>query len=236
MTAVDPGGEQSSSAAGRVTDGVKRWVRRGVNRLRSRERPAVFRAMRMTGATVAAYVAALVLLPGTVPVIAALTALLVVEVTMFDIVTSGVQRVVSVVSGVLLAVWFSSFVDITRWSLGILVAASILRFREEPRPGARQAPAHGRPPRTAGPRTLARPNSSPTVTTGPRRPGGRRAARPAQPFPATTRHDQRFGPFDVVGQHQKDQNVDLEGSAGRGRGTDRPRDGVAAGRSSRGSE
>ena len=36
--------------------------------------------------------------------IAALTALLVVEVTLFDIVTSGVQRVVSVVAGVLLAV------------------------------------------------------------------------------------------------------------------------------------
>jgi uncharacterized membrane protein YgaE (UPF0421/DUF939 family) len=82
--------------------------------------------MRMTGATVAAYVVALALLPGTVPVIAALTSLLVVEVTLFDIVTSGVQRVVSVVSGVMLAVWFSSFVEITWWSLGILVAASIM--------------------------------------------------------------------------------------------------------------
>ena len=58
--------------------------------------------------------------------IAALTALLVVEVTLFDIVTSGVQRVVSVVAGVMLAVWFSSFVEITWWSLGILVAASIM--------------------------------------------------------------------------------------------------------------
>jgi uncharacterized membrane protein YgaE (UPF0421/DUF939 family) len=105
---------------------VKNWVRRGVNRIRSRGRPAFFRAMRMTGATVAAYVVALVLLPDTVPVIAALTALLVVEVTLFDIVTSGVQRVVSVVAGVMLAVWFSSFVEITWWSLGILVAASIM--------------------------------------------------------------------------------------------------------------
>ena len=58
--------------------------------------------------------------------IAALTALLVVEVTLFDIVTSGVQRVVSVVSGVLLAVGFSSLVGISWWSLGILVALSIL--------------------------------------------------------------------------------------------------------------
>src|SRR6478735_9111638 len=111
---------------GTMTGSLKSWFRRGVNRVRSRGRPAFFRAMRMTGATVAAYVVALVLLPDTVPVIAALTALLVVEVTLFDIVTSGVQRVVSVVAGVMLAVWFSSFVEITWWSLGILVAASIM--------------------------------------------------------------------------------------------------------------
>jgi uncharacterized membrane protein YgaE (UPF0421/DUF939 family) len=105
---------------------IKNWIRRGANRVRSRGRPAFFRAMRMTGATVAAYAVALLLLPGTVPVIAALTALLVVEVTLFDIVTSGVQRVVSVVTGVMLAVWFSSFVELSWWSLGILVAASIM--------------------------------------------------------------------------------------------------------------
>ena len=46
--------------------------------------------------------------------------------TLFDIVTSGVQRVVSVVVGVLLAVGFSSLVGISWWSLGLLIAVSIL--------------------------------------------------------------------------------------------------------------
>jgi len=86
----------------------------------------VLRALRLTGAAVAAYVVAGLLLEDTVPVIAALTALLVVEVTLFDIVTSGVQRVVSVVTGVLLAVGFSSLVGISWWSLGLLIAVSIL--------------------------------------------------------------------------------------------------------------
>jgi uncharacterized membrane protein YccC len=80
----------------------------------------------LTGAAVSAYVVAGLLLGETVPVIAALTAMLVVEVTLFDIVTSGVQRVVSVVAGVLLAVGFSTVVGISWWSLGLLVAASIL--------------------------------------------------------------------------------------------------------------
>lgn len=86
----------------------------------------MLRAMRLAGAAVAAYVVAELLLEDTVPVIAALTALLVVEVTLFDIVTSGVQRVVSVVCGVLLAVGFSALVGISWWSLGVLVAIAIL--------------------------------------------------------------------------------------------------------------
>lgn len=100
--------------------------RRVLARVRQRGSTAVLRALRLTGAAVAAYIVAGLLLEDTVPVIAALTALLVVEVTLFDIVTSGVQRVVSVVAGVLLAVAFSSLVGISWWSLGILVAVSIL--------------------------------------------------------------------------------------------------------------
>ena len=94
--------------------------------LRDRGRKALLRTLRLTGAAVAAYVVAALLFPGTLPVIAALTALLVVEVTLFDMVTSGVQRVASVVVGVLLAVGFSSLVGISWWSLGLLVAVSIL--------------------------------------------------------------------------------------------------------------
>ncbi len=94
-------------------------------RLRTRGRAAVSRSGRLTGAAVASYLVADILLPDTIPVLAALTALLVVEATLFDIVILGVQRVVSVLAGVLLAVGFSYVVDISWWSLGILIAASI---------------------------------------------------------------------------------------------------------------
>src|SRR6476659_9103198 len=94
---------------------LARLSRRLIFLVRERGRNALLRALRLAGAAVAAYVVAGLLLEDTVPVIAALTALLVVEVTLFDIVTSGVQRVVSAVAGVMLAVWFSSFVEITWW-------------------------------------------------------------------------------------------------------------------------
>src|SRR6478672_12312060 len=109
-----------------VVQWMTRLTRRAISRVQQRGSNALLRALRLAGAAVAAYVVAGLLLQEAVPVIAALTALLVVEVTLFDIVTSGVQRVVSVVAGVMLAVWFSSFVEITWWSLGMLVAASIM--------------------------------------------------------------------------------------------------------------
>ena len=105
---------------------MARLYGRAISRVQQRGTNALLRTLRLTGAAVAAYVVAGLFLEDTVPVIAALTALLVVEVTLFDIVTSGMQRVVSVVAGVLLAVGFSSLVGISWWSLGILVAVSIL--------------------------------------------------------------------------------------------------------------
>lgn len=105
---------------------LRRLVRIGSLVLRQRGRSAVTRAFRLTGASTAAYVVAEALLPDTVPVLAPLTALLVVEVTLFDILTSGIQRVVSVVAGVMLAVGFSSWVHFSWWSLAALVATSIL--------------------------------------------------------------------------------------------------------------
>ncbi len=95
-------------------------------RLRQRGRTSMSRALRLTGAAVAAFAVAQVLFPGTVPILAPLTALLVVEITLKDIVTSGVQRVASVTAGVLLAVAFSSIVGLSWWSLGALLAVSIL--------------------------------------------------------------------------------------------------------------
>ncbi len=60
------------------------------------------------------------------PVLAPLTALLVVQLTMYKTVASGFQRVASVVAGVLIAVGLASYVGLTWWSLGLVVAASLV--------------------------------------------------------------------------------------------------------------
>ena len=60
------------------------------------------------------------------PVLAPLTALLVGQLTMYETVASGLQRVASVVAGVLIAVGVASYVGLTWWSLGAVVAASLV--------------------------------------------------------------------------------------------------------------
>src|SRR6185312_13937089 len=119
-------GHVHRKGAGRAMHTLRRFVDAGMTRLRLRGRLAVGRALRLTSAAVAAFVVALLLLPGSVPILSTLTALLVVEITLKDSLTSGVQRIVSVATGVLMAVLFSSVVGLTWWSLGILIALSIL--------------------------------------------------------------------------------------------------------------
>jgi hypothetical protein len=95
-------------------------------RVRSRGRAAFFRALRLSGAAVASYLVAHALSPNTIPILAPLTALLVVQVTLTSTLWSGVERVISVMAGVLLAVIFSAVVGLTWWSLGALIAVSIV--------------------------------------------------------------------------------------------------------------
>src|SRR3954466_16380343 len=98
-----------------------------LRRVRERGWSATLRAGRLTGATVAAFlVAELVGLHPPPPLIAALTALLVVQATLTSTLVNGVQRVLSVVAGVALAVAFVAVVGLTWWSLGAMVAAAIL--------------------------------------------------------------------------------------------------------------
>jgi uncharacterized membrane protein YccC len=81
----------------------------------------------MTAATVVAFVVAETAgLHSPPPLIAALTALLVVQATLSSTLVNGAQRVVSVVSGVALAVAFVAVVGLTWWSLAALVAASLV--------------------------------------------------------------------------------------------------------------
>src|SRR4051794_8557650 len=102
-------------------------------RIRQRGRSAAFRAARLTGAAVAAYLVAEAMgLRSPPPLVAALTALLVVQATLSSTLTHGVQRVLSVVAGVALAMLFVSVVGLTWWSLAALVAASIVAGERRP--------------------------------------------------------------------------------------------------------
>lgn len=96
------------------------------HRIREQARPTASWTIRLTGSAVAAYIAAKLVFPKADPLLAPLTALLVTQVTLFSIVRHGLDRVLSVVAGVTVATIFTSWVGLTWWSLGLLVACSII--------------------------------------------------------------------------------------------------------------
>jgi hypothetical protein len=88
--------------------------------------PPGWRTVKTTLAAVLAYLLAGALLGDRpAPLLAPLTALLVAQLTIFETVKSGVERVGSVVAGVLVAVALSNFVGLTWWSLGIVIFAAL---------------------------------------------------------------------------------------------------------------
>ncbi|MFK0257075.1 aromatic acid exporter family protein [Streptomyces sp. NPDC090445] len=91
-----------------------------------RREPVAVQALRSTAAAVISYVIALRLSSEPAPLTAPLTALLVVQVTLYSTLTTGVRRVNSVVAGVLIAIGFSALVGLTWWSLGLVILASLL--------------------------------------------------------------------------------------------------------------
>jgi uncharacterized membrane protein YccC len=108
---------------------VRGWWRRGLarelTRLRKDGRASLLWAGRITVVAVASYVAGVLLFPDTQPLLAPLTAMLVVQVTPMSLLASGFDRVVAVVAGVSLAVLFSSLVPLEWWSLGVLIFVCI---------------------------------------------------------------------------------------------------------------
>ena len=89
--------------------------------------PPGWRTAKTTLAAVLAYLLAVALLGDQpAPLLAPLTALLVAQLTIFETVKSGVERVGSVVAGVLVAVLVSNFVGLTWWSLGIVIFAALV--------------------------------------------------------------------------------------------------------------
>jgi uncharacterized membrane protein YgaE (UPF0421/DUF939 family) len=105
--------------------------------VRRRAQPTAVYIARMTVTAVAAYLLALQL-PGASSrsVIAPLTALLVVQATLFHTIRSAIQRVVGVTAGVLAAVAVSAYVPFSWYVLGLLIAGTlalglVLRLRED---------------------------------------------------------------------------------------------------------
>jgi hypothetical protein len=82
-------------------------------------------SLRITVAAVASYITGTLIFPGTQPLLAPLTAMLVVQVTPVTLLASGLDRVVAVVAGVALAVGFATVVPLEWWSLGLLILLSI---------------------------------------------------------------------------------------------------------------
>ncbi|MGK5547602.1 aromatic acid exporter family protein [Streptomyces sp. URMC 127] len=102
-----------------LRDPLTMLVRRG-------REPAVVQTVRSTAAAVISYVVALWLSREPAPLTAPLTALLVVQVTLYSTLTTSVRRVNSVVVGVLIAIGFSVLVGLTWWSLGLIILASLV--------------------------------------------------------------------------------------------------------------
>jgi uncharacterized membrane protein YccC len=107
---------------------VHRWrsfVSREIARVRRDGRASLLWSLRITIAATASYLVASLLFPHTQPLLAPLTAMLVVQVTPLSLLASGLDRVLAVVSGVALAVGFAAVVPLEWWSLGILILVSL---------------------------------------------------------------------------------------------------------------
>ncbi|MEV6315794.1 aromatic acid exporter family protein [Streptomyces sp. NPDC051776] len=89
--------------------------------------PVVVQTVRSTvGATLAYAAAEWIIQGGPPPLLAPLTALLVVQVSLYATLTVGFRRVNSVIAGVLVASAFSAVVGLSWWSLGLLIFASLV--------------------------------------------------------------------------------------------------------------
>ena len=123
-----------------VGEAAKAVARRQAEQLtlvRRRAQPTAVYIARLTLTAVFAYLLALQLPGGSSrSVLAPLTALLVVQATLFHTIGTAIRRVAAVTAGVLAAVALAAYVPFSWWVLGLLVAATlalgiVLRLREE---------------------------------------------------------------------------------------------------------
>ncbi len=97
-----------------------------VGLIKQRNEPAAVQVLRSTVAAMLSYLAAVHLVANPRPLTAPLTALLVVQVTLYTTLTTGMRRVLAVVAGVLIAVGFSELIGLSWWSLGLIILTALL--------------------------------------------------------------------------------------------------------------
>jgi uncharacterized membrane protein YccC len=104
-------------------------VRARLREFARREREPAMLTIKIVLACMLSFALAEALDTSDAPVLAPLTALLVVQVTMQETVTMGMERIVSVVAGVVLAVLIAGVVGLTWWSLGLVVGLGVVAGR-----------------------------------------------------------------------------------------------------------
>ena len=103
----------------------RRFLSDEVERIRTRGPAALGWSLRITAAATLSYVVAVLIFPGSQPLLAPLTAMVVIQVAPVSLLVSGLDRVVAVVAGVSLAVGFAAVVPLEWWSLALLLMLSI---------------------------------------------------------------------------------------------------------------
>jgi len=111
-----------TSPAGRI---LQRPACKSLSIAGPRARFAALTIARLTLTAVAAFVLARLITGARSPILAPLTALIVVQVTLYHSLRTALERVGSVVAGVILALGLSNALGFTWWSLGITVAAAL---------------------------------------------------------------------------------------------------------------
>ncbi|GAA3234605.1 FUSC family protein [Actinocorallia longicatena] len=112
--------------ASTVTSRVRNVSTSSVRLISRRSRPPAVEITRLVVTAMAAYLAAELLLEVQAPLLAPLTALLVVQASSYQTMRHAFQRVLSVATGVLVAVALAALLGFTWWSLGLAIAASLV--------------------------------------------------------------------------------------------------------------
>jgi hypothetical protein len=96
------------------------------HRIRS-TRPALWHISRLTATATFAYLLALLIPAGTSrPVLAPLTALLVLQASLYQTIRSAMRKVLSVTAGVLVAVVVAEFIGFSWWQLALVIGAALV--------------------------------------------------------------------------------------------------------------